>query len=202
MKAIILLSLIIQMNILYAKDCHDCSVNKNPELNNAIMSKVNEIKNGIETDEEKSIRNSLCADADSGNGNWKKFEKRFIAKKIVPEEYFLSRNCGNDQNFHIMFYAVKGSGFFGNDFVEDFLTYLTKREKDTGDKTIIYRLLNLTFNPETKRTLYDEFRILGRESDLISLEQIKAYGAKPYSELTPEEIEKGYYNTKDKVAKK
>jgi hypothetical protein len=202
MKAIILISLIIQMNILYAKDCHDCSVNKNADISSASPKSFTDISKITETKEEEKLRILLCAEAASGLGNWNRFKATFEEAKIKIEDYYIDNKCGVFKDRNIMRHSILVGGRFGVDFLEDFFAYLEKRQIETGDNTIIYRLINLTFDPERKTTLHDEFRLSGTPSNLEAIKMIEKYGGKGYNQLTEEEKGKGYYLEANQVAKK
>jgi hypothetical protein len=190
------------MNILYAKDCHDCSVNKNPDISSPAKSKFETLAEGVETPEAEKLRVLLCAEAASGLGNWKRFQEIIEKNNIDIEDYYKNNKCGPFKSYTFMFYSVFKAGMFGKDFIEDFLIYLTKRQEETGDKTLIYRLLNFSYDPEHKRTLRDDFRVSGQRSDLKTITLINKYGAKEYNELTDDEKSKGYYLDASQVAKK
>jgi len=82
MKLIICLITLNAFSVLYAKDCHDCSVNKAPPTEAPLLSRLEEITKKVETIKEAKTRNSLCSDASSGKGNWKRFQQTFTDNKI------------------------------------------------------------------------------------------------------------------------
>jgi len=202
MKLTIYLMAMITISSLHAKDCHDCSVNRDTNTNNPQISKLEKYTQKVVTQEEEQLRILLCAEAASGLENWKRFEEILVEKKIAIENYYAENKCGINVDNNIMQHAMNIGGGFGYDFLRDFIEYLEKRQESTGDKTIIYRLVNYTYSPERQATILDELQVSGRKSDLKAAKLLKKYGAKNFKELSVEDKQNSYYNKENKVAKK